>query len=245
MGRGDRQSLRGHRLCRSTAARVCQSVRQARCQQRRAFGRWAYALIHVPLTATSSQLPGALVTRFYHLLLTSVLPFGNIRNGKAEGMRIGVISDTHGNIENTLAAVRMLKSLEVEAVLHAGDIGSPQIPKLLAEWPAHFVFGNCDPDGNQLRAAIEQAGLTCHGRFGDFTLSGRRIALIHSDDARLFHRVCTSGDYDLVCYGHTHAAEQHREGRTLILNPGALYRANPHTIATVELETMEALIIRL
>jgi len=158
-------------------------------------------------------------------------------------MRIGVISDTHGHTTSTLAAARMLESLLVEAVLHAGDIGSPAIPKLLAAWPAHFVFGNCDHDGDELRAAIEQAGLTCHGGFGDFALGGRRIALVHSDDARLFRRVCTSGEYDLVCYGHTHAAEQHREGKTLVLNPGALYRANPHTIALVELDSMEATII--
>jgi len=160
-------------------------------------------------------------------------------------MRIGVISDTHGHVENTLAAARMLQSLEIDVVLHCGDIGSPQIPRLLAEWPTHFVFGNCDHDHDQLRSAIEQAGLTCDGRFGGLTLAGRRIALVHSDDAKLFRRVCTSGEYDLVCYGHTHLAEQHREGKTLILNPGALYRANPHTIATVDLATMEALIIRL
>lgn len=160
-------------------------------------------------------------------------------------MRIGVISDTHGHIENTLAAERMLQSLEVEAVLHAGDIGSAKIPKLLTAWPTHFVFGNCDHDQGELRSAIEQAGQTCHGRFGDFQLAERRIALIHSDDARLFHRVCHSGDYDLVCYGHTHAAEQHREGQSLILNPGALYRASPHTIAVVDLQLLEATIVPL
>ena len=160
-------------------------------------------------------------------------------------MRIGVISDTHGHAMNTLAAVRMLESLEVEAVLHAGDIGSPQIPKLVAAWPGHFVFGNCDHDHDELRAAIEQAGLTSHGLFGDLMLAERRIALLHSHDARLFHRVCTSGEYDLVCYGHTHAAEQHRQGKTLILNPGALYRATPHSLAVVDLKTMEATIVPL
>ena len=160
-------------------------------------------------------------------------------------MRIGVISDTHGHVLNTLAAVRMLESLKVESVLHAGDIGSPQIPKLIAAWPTHFVFGNCDHDHDELRAAIEQAGLTSHGLFGDLMLAKRRIALLHSHDARLFHRVCTSGEYDLVCYGHTHAGEQHRQGKTLILNPGALFRATPHSLAVVELKTMEAKIVPL
>jgi|SRR5262245_9258613 len=160
-------------------------------------------------------------------------------------MRIGVVSDTHGHETNALAAVRMLQSLEVEAVLHAGDIGTPQIPKLFAAWPTHFVFGNCDHDHTALRAAIQQAGLTCHGLCGDLALAGRKIALLHSHDARLFHTVCTSGKYDLVCYGHTHFAEQHHHGTTLILNPGALFRATPHSVAIVELTTMEATIVPL
>jgi hypothetical protein len=162
-------------------------------------------------------------------------------------MRIGVISDTHGHIPNTQAAVRMLESLAVERVLHCGDICSPQIPRLLAAWPAHFVFGNCD-HGSELaetRAAITAAGLTCHERFGVIELAGRTIALLHSDDVRLFREVKSSGQYDLVCYGHTHEAEQHREGKTLVLNPGALYRASPHSVAVVDLKKMEATIVAL
>ena len=157
--------------------------------------------------------------------------------------RIGVISDTHGHVLNTLAAVRMLQALDVSAVLHCGDIGTPDIPGLVRGWPAYFVFGNCDHDEAELRAAIEAAGHHCAGRFGDLSLGGRRIALLHSHDVRLFRQVKSSGDYDLVCYGHTHAAEQHHEGKTLVLNPGALYRANPHTIAVVELEKLEATIV--
>ena len=160
-------------------------------------------------------------------------------------MRIGVISDTHAHVANTLAAVRMLESLEVEAVLHCGDICSTEIPPLLKAWTTHFVSGNCDHDLESLRLAIEGCGQTWHGRFGDFSLAGRRIALLHSDDARLFRRVTTSGEYDLVCYGHTHVAEQHRHGKTLILNPGALFRANPHSLAVVELQSLEATIVPL
>lgn len=158
-------------------------------------------------------------------------------------MLIGVISDTHGHLENTKAAVRMLESLEVKAVLHAGDICSNAIPQLLKPWPTHFVLGNCDYDSDQLRASIEQAGLTYHGRFGEIELAGRKIALLHSDDARRFREVTLAEKYDLVCYGHTHRAEQHWQGPTLILNPGALYRATPHSLAVVELTTMEATIV--
>src|SRR5436190_474550 len=109
-------------------------------------------------------------------------------------MRIGVISDTHGHVSNTLAAVRMLESLDVTVVLHCGDIGSLEIPKLFSRWPAHFVFGNCDQGEDELRAAIEQAGMACYGLFGNLELGGRRIALLHSHDAKVSRRVTTCGD---------------------------------------------------
>jgi putative phosphoesterase len=158
-------------------------------------------------------------------------------------MRIGVISDTHGHTLHALAGVRMLESFEIEAVLHCGDIGSPEIPPLLKAWPAHYVFGNCDPDHRELRAAIEAAGQTCHGLFGEIELAGRRIALLHSHQEQQFRAARQPGKYDLVCYGHTHLARIERLGTTTVLNPGALYRANPHTIAVVDLKSLEATIV--
>ena len=155
-------------------------------------------------------------------------------------MLIGVISDTHGHVPYTRAAVWMLASLEVEAVLHCGDIGSVEIVPLVAEWPAHFVFGNVDYNEAELRAAIEAVGQTCHGRFGAVELGGRRIAILHGDDTRRLSETIAGGDFDLVCSGHTHVASQRKRGPTLALNPGALYRARPHTLAIVDLQTMEA-----
>src|SRR5262249_19061262 len=98
-------------------------------------------------------------------------------------MRIAILSDTHGHVLNALTAVRMLEELEVEAILHCGDIGTPEIPPLFRAWATHFVFGNCDYDEDGLRQAIEAIpGHVCHERMGEIELGGRRIALIHSDD---------------------------------------------------------------
>lgn len=150
-------------------------------------------------------------------------------------MRIGVISDTHGHLPNSRAAAQVLQEHEVEAVLHCGDIGSTDVIPVFDRWPTHFVFGNVDRQEKALRDAIEVAGQTCHGRFGSLELSGCRIALLHSDDARLFRETITGGEFALVCYGHTHVAEMHKEGPTRVLNPGALYRASQHTLAIVDL----------
>ncbi len=149
-------------------------------------------------------------------------------------LRLAVVSDTHGHVGYCLDAIRMLEGLDVHRVLHCGDIGSVDIVPLFKRWPTHFVFGNCDDDRDALRQAIAQAGQTCHEAFGSLLIEGRRVAFLHSDDAATFAHACRSGDYDLVCYGHTHEARQQLVGRTLVLNPGALYRANPHSLALVD-----------
>jgi putative phosphoesterase len=156
-------------------------------------------------------------------------------------MLLGVISDTHGNTQRTSAALRMLEAFEIEAVLHCGDIGSAAIPALITRWPAHFVLGNVDEyQAAELLEACSSAGHALHDLFADLALGGRRIAVTHSHRPKLFIAAETCGQYDLVCYGHTHQAEQHRAGNALILNPGALHRANPPTCAVVDLTAMTA-----
>jgi putative phosphoesterase len=158
---------------------------------------------------------------------------------------LGVVSDTHGQVEFTRQAVRMLESLEVQVVLHCGDIGSPEIVPLFHAWPTHFVFGNVDYDRAALRTAIKQAGQTCHERFGSLELVGRKIAFLHSDDTTTFRDAIASGQWDLVCYGHTHVAKEEHVRNTIVLNPGALYRANPHSLAIVELPELRVTNVRL
>jgi len=160
-------------------------------------------------------------------------------------MRVGIISDTHGHLEFTRPAVRMFESLDVERVLHCGDIGSPAVVDLFARWPTDFVFGNSDTEQRALRSAIEQAGQTCHGEMGQLEIEGVRIALLHSHDRRLFSASVGSGRYATICYGHTHVASIERQGETLLVNPGAIYRANPHSIAVLELPQNTATIVNL
>lgn len=138
----------------------------------------------------------------------------------------------------------MLDCLDVDVVLHCGDVGSAEIVAMFANWPTHFVFGNCD-DATELQPAIVQANQTCHDRFGDLQFEGTRLALLHSDDRRLFRTSVDGGEFDVVCYGHTHIAEIRRQSKTLLINPGALYRAHPHSIAVLDLPSLEASIVEL
>ena len=70
-----------------------------------------------------------------------------------------------------------------------------------------------------------------------------KIALLHGDDERQFADAIASEKYGLICYGHTHVPKQERRGSALVLNPGALYRATPHTIAIVDLAAITAEIV--
>jgi predicted phosphodiesterase len=68
---------------------------------------------------------------------------------------------------------------------------------------------------------------------------------LHSHERNRFRDAIDSGRYRLVCYGHTHVAAIDHRAETVVLNPGAIYRANPHSMAVVELPAVEASIIEL
>jgi putative phosphoesterase len=154
-------------------------------------------------------------------------------------MRIGVVSDTHGHLPSARRAAELLAEHPIEQILHCGDIGTPEIVQVFSQWPGHYVFGNCDSDWSALRAAIELVEQNCYDEFGEIELAGCRIALVHGHDHRRFQEALNLQKYQLVCYGHTHVPEERYEGKTLVLNPGALFRANPRTIAIVELPSLE------
>lgn len=155
------------------------------------------------------------------------------------------MSDTHGHVSHALKAAQVFETFEVEAVLHCGDIGSTEIPPLMESWPTHYVLGNVDRQEERLAAAIETAGGILHGRFGSLTAAGRKISFLHGDDVTRLNAEIESGAWDILCYGHTHHANQYRKGKTLVLNPGALRRTRSPSIAVVHLEPMLATIVPL
>lgn len=155
-------------------------------------------------------------------------------------MLLGVLSDTHGNIPVVLQAVKLFRSLGAERLIHCGDIGTTSVVRALEGFTVDYVFGNCDYDLAQLGQAIADNGQTCHEWFGEITIGTTRIAVTHGHLMEKMRDAIQSDKYDLLCYGHTHVAEQHFSDRTLVLNPGALYRAEPYQITLVELPDLVA-----
>ena len=67
--------------------------------------------------------------------------------------------------------------------------------------------------------------LTYHGQDAELELAGKRIFVTHFP--QYGRGIACTGDYDLVCCGHSHVAEIIRQsnikgGETLIVNPGSV-----------------------
>jgi putative phosphoesterase len=153
-------------------------------------------------------------------------------------MRIAVLSDSHSRYATVEAALKRIEEHRVEWILHCGDIDDPDTVWLFPG-NTHFVFGNCDTERAALRQAIYGIGATLHEPCARLELGGARIAMIHSDDGRLFEQLEHEGRHDYLFYGHTHVAEEHRTGPTRVINPGALHRARTKTFVILDLETGE------
>jgi putative phosphoesterase len=138
-------------------------------------------------------------------------------------MRIGVISDTHGLLRPEAAA-----RLEgVHHIIHAGDLGSPDIlPRLRAIAPVSAVRGNVD--GAVWAGALPPSL--------DLALAGHRLHVVH-DIRDLAVKPADEGIALVIC-GHSHRPAISRIGPALLLNPGSAgprrFRL-PVTLATVDL----------
>jgi putative phosphoesterase len=154
-------------------------------------------------------------------------------------MKIGIVSDTHGKLEITRAAIRLLCGRGAELILHCGDIDSSDTVRLFREVPSHFVFGNWDRYRTRLTAAMRDIGATAHNGPGRIVLASKQIGWLHGHVRGERTRLETSGDLDFLFYGHSHRAEAHRTGRTFVLNPGGLHRARLKTVALIDVATGE------
>ena len=131
-------------------------------------------------------------------------------------IKIGVISDSHDNMNAIKEAVSFFNKAKVDLVIHAGDIISPftadEFKKLNCDML--LIYGNNDGDKLYLKDRFANIGEFYRDPYiGE--LYGKKIAITHIPtivDA-------LAEKYDIVIYGHTHYKDL-RKGKSLILNPG-------------------------
>ncbi|MGH7509324.1 MAG: metallophosphoesterase family protein [Gemmatimonadales bacterium] len=145
-------------------------------------------------------------------------------------MRLGVIADTHGWLRPEVFQAFS----EVDHILHAGDVGPPELlTELEALAPVTAVYGNTD--GMELRQRLPQVAR--------LRLDGFDIVVTHGDQLGSPTPEALNAAYpeaQIIVYGHTH-----RPLLTLVdvvvtvMNPGgagARRFSLPPSVGILELE---------
>ncbi len=136
-------------------------------------------------------------------------------------------------------AIELFDSLGVAHLMHCGDVGEEPVFDELVGRPLTFVWGNTDCPSPALYAYLR--GVRIEPPSGVPTrveIDGRRFAVFHGHEGA-FGRALRSPDSDYILHGHTHERRDKRFGRCRVINPGALHRANPKTVATLDTVTDE------
>jgi putative phosphoesterase len=96
-------------------------------------------------------------------------------------MLIGIMSDSHDNIQGVKDALKIFSDRGVKLVLHAGDmIGSGNCYTFEGcNMDVKLVYGNNDGDRVGLMRDFKRVGGEYLGDFGEIDADGRKIAMIH------------------------------------------------------------------
>ena len=154
-------------------------------------------------------------------------------------MKVGIISDTHDHAERVGLALQIFRDQGVETIVHCGDMTSGETAKLFRGIPTHAVLGNCDMDEYALAMAVGNTGGQFHGLSGQLLIDDLKIAWTHGHEKRLLQHLQSSGKWDFVFHGHTHARHRELVGRTTVINPGAIQRVGIPTIGILDTKTRE------
>ena len=128
-------------------------------------------------------------------------------------MKILVLSDSHGNIENMCHAVDLVRPCEI---LHLGDHirDAEALRRQYPDLPLEAVPGNCDWGSCETGEKLLERG-------------GVRILMMHGHTRRVKETAMDAvlaarqAGADILLFGHTHRSLVDRNGPLWIMNPGA------------------------
>jgi putative phosphoesterase len=154
-------------------------------------------------------------------------------------MRLGILSDTHDQLDRARRAIELLRAEGAEVLIHCGDLAGAEMVAACAVLPCYFTYGNWDADNvPDLQRAITEAGGVCLAWGGEVTLAGKRVAVTHGHMHTDVRRLLAARP-DYLLSGHSHITNDRRDGPTRRINPGALHEADVFTVALLDLETDE------
>ena len=161
-------------------------------------------------------------------------------------MKICIVSDSHDRADALSAAVAHAQQDGAKAVIHCGDVIGGHTLRGLKQFglPVHVIHGNNIGDTLTMTrlAAAPDSVIHYHGQDARLKLADKRIFAVHYPEYGA--AMATTGDWDLVCCGHSHQAEitwlpNIKGGKTLLVNPGTVAGLSaPATYILGDLATM-------
>jgi len=143
-------------------------------------------------------------------------------------MKIGVLSDTHGDLDPRIKDYFK----DVDQIWHAGDIGSLEVIDELRTWkPLRIVYGNID-DHKVRRDTV---------LFDRFKVDEVEVLITHiagkpgKYSLPLFEELEKNGAPNILVCGHSHIllVQMDKRHNMLWMNPGACGNKGFHTIKTI------------
>jgi len=136
-------------------------------------------------------------------------------------MKIGLISDTHGHVSNTVHTALA----GVNCILHAGDVGPMDvITELEAIAPVYAVLGNTDHG-----IALPETRLEEFDRI--------KILIHHIVDvdypSQTVRELLSTEKPEIVVFGHTHMPFDERRSKIRFINPGSASQPRGGTAPSV------------
>ena len=155
--------------------------------------------------------------------------------------KIGLISDTHDNLNMVKAAVKKFNEFDLALIIHCGDYIAPFTLENFRALKAKLlgVFGNCDGEREGLRKKAEELGYAIHIPPYKLELEGKKILISHN-------AIIPSSEIDILIHGHTHKPLV-KQGNPLIINPGegSGWLTGIATIGILDLDSLKTEIIEL
>lgn len=176
-------------------------------------------------------------------------------------MLVGIMSDTHDHVSNTLKSIDIFIDKNVKYIIHLGDIISPFIPRFIkkkideknANIELITVLGNNDGDTYLLSKLYREYGWTLLSNPSIIEINDKKFFIMHGFNGIDFTEQMARAllkeldDVNGVLYGHTHRLKKEFIDNKLLLNPGETcgYLTGKATIVVLDTKTLSIEVIEL
>ncbi len=138
-------------------------------------------------------------------------------------MQIAILSDTHNHLANLQKALRIIEDENIQTVIHCGDVTTTETLALLSPCKVILTYGNGDFSSGEMRNTLLRLNPESYaGSVFQGEIDGLMIAVTHGHHLSQYQNLINSQQFDWIFFGHSHRREDRLQGRTRLVNPGAL-----------------------